>query len=134
MKKANKINEVKANEVAKVIKDITNEVSAAVTPADVPPSTIAELWMRIDERLKAIEEKLTIKIKEGNGRGPISTRAMTVDDAKRIMTGDLKDESIKSAAQTLGLSYGQVYSARNGYTFKEQYTEAIAAKTKSTKK
>jgi hypothetical protein len=94
------------------------------------PKTIEELWLRVDERLSAIEAKLIVKIKEGNGRGPLSTRSMTVDDAKRIMTGDLKDANIKTAAQTLGLSYGQVYSARNGYTFKEQYTEGITASKK----
>ena len=56
-------------------------------------------------------------------RGPESTREMTVEDAKRIMLGDLKDKSHKDCATELGLSYGQVYSARGGYTFKEVYKE-----------
>jgi len=91
-------------------------------PADTPPSTIADLWARIDTRLKTIEDKF---VSRGNGRGPMSTRPMTADDAARIITGDLSTKSIKECAKELGLSYGQVYSARNGYTFKTQ----VVAKT-----
>ncbi len=98
------------------------------------PTNIKELWAMVDLRLKAIEEKLTVKIKEGNGRGPLSTRSMTVDDAIKIMTGDFKDKSIKECAKELGLSYGQVYSARNGYTFKEQYAAAKKIKETPAKK
>lgn len=47
-----------------------------------------------------------------------SLRTMTEDDAKRVVHGDLKDVSHGQAASALGLSYGQVYSARGGYTFK----------------
>lgn len=56
-------------------------------------------------------------------RGPKSDRDMTEDDARRIMLGDLKDASHKVAAEKLGLSYGQVYSARKGFTFKGIYKE-----------
>lgn len=61
-------------------------------------------------------------------RGPESTREMTVDDAKKIMLGEYKDKSHKECATLLGLSYGQVYSARGGYTFKEVYKEASKLK------
>lgn len=115
-----KTENIAANQAEKPAEEIVQ------TPA-ADPTTIAELWARVDARLSAIEAKLAVKIKEGNGRGPLSTRSMTVDDAKRIMTGDLKDASIKSAAQELGLSYGQVYSARGGYTFKDQYAARVAA-------
>lgn len=47
-----------------------------------------------------------------------ATREMTDEDANRIMTGDLAQTKHKEAASTLGLSYGQVYSCRLGYTFK----------------
>lgn len=50
-------------------------------------------------------------------RGPKSTRTMTEDDARRVMMGDLKDKTHKEVAILLGLSYGQIYSARLGYTF-----------------
>jgi hypothetical protein len=57
--------------------------------------------------------------------GPKSQRQMTEDDAKRIMLGDLADESHTKAAETLGLSYGQIYSARKGFTFKSIYQEML---------
>ena len=60
-------------------------------------------------------------------RGPKSEKTMTDDDARRVISGDLKDASHKTAAETLGLSYGQVYSARKGFTFKPIHKEAEAA-------
>lgn len=51
-------------------------------------------------------------------KGPASTREMTVEDAEKILTGELKELSHKKAAEKLGLSYGQIYSCRGGYTFK----------------
>lgn len=51
-------------------------------------------------------------------RGPKAERTMTEDDAKRVILGDMKDHSHKQAATDLGLSYGQIYSARKGFTFK----------------
>lgn len=60
---------------------------------------------------------------KGRDRGPESQREMTEDDARRVLLGDMKDVDHKSAASTLGLSYGQVYSARKGFTFKGVYKE-----------
>ena len=57
------------------------------------------------------------------GRGPESTREMTEDDARRLLLGDLAAKNHKEAANDLGLSYGQVYSARKGFTFKGIYKE-----------
>lgn len=51
-------------------------------------------------------------------------RDMTDDDARRIISGDLKDVKHKEAAKILGLSYGQVYAARKGITFKNVHEEA----------
>jgi hypothetical protein len=42
---------------------------------------------------------------------------MTDEDAARVKFGDLKDLAHRKAAQELGLSYGQIYSCRLGYTF-----------------
>lgn len=61
-------------------------------------------------------------------RGPESTRDMTEEDAQRVMLGDLRTTSHKEAAKILGLSYGQVYSARFGHTFKGVYQEARKTK------
>jgi hypothetical protein len=54
---------------------------------------------------------------------PRSQRAMTEEDARRVVLGDLAPMPSKQAAVLTGLSYGQVYSARNGYTFKEVYEQ-----------
>lgn len=80
--------------------------------------TIESLSARIDEltaKFVALEAKFE------NRRGPKSDRQMTEADAKRIMMGDLKDASHKKAAEELGLSYGQIYSARKGFTFKDVF-------------
>jgi DNA-directed RNA polymerase specialized sigma24 family protein len=42
---------------------------------------------------------------------------MTDEDAQKVKFGELKDLSHREAAKELGLSYGQVYSCRLGYTF-----------------
>lgn len=55
-----------------------------------------------------------------------SQREMTDDDARRIMSGDLKDTKHKDAGEKLGLSYGQIYSCRLGYTFKHTHKELAA--------
>ena len=79
--------------------------------AKAPKLTLKELYKMIEdltERVEKLEKK----------KGPRSTREMTEEDAKRVLFGDLKDKSHKEAAKELGLSYGQVYSCRSGYTFK----------------
>ena len=126
------------NTITQVEEKIMNQESTSnapvePTPVDPPPTTIEDLWTRIDARLRAIEDKLTtnpIRPQATNSRGLQSTRSMTEEDATRIMTGDLKDKAIKAAAIELGLSYGQIYSARNGYTFKTQYAAKLAAEKK----
>jgi hypothetical protein len=51
---------------------------------------------------------------------------MTEDDARRILAGgDLAKQSHKAAAEELGLSYGQIYSCRGGYTFKKLHEELL---------
>lgn len=50
-------------------------------------------------------------------------REMTDDDARAILTGELKDMKHKEAASKLGLSYGQIYSCRLEYTFKQIHKE-----------
>lgn len=59
-------------------------------------------------------------------RGPKSDRVMTDDDARAVIYGEFKDLSHKDAAEKLNLSYGQVYSARKGFTFKPINKEAEA--------
>jgi len=88
-----------------------------------PKVTIKSLMIEIEqltERVKKLEEK----------RGPKSTREMVEDDARRILTGDLAEFSHKEAASELGLSYGQIYSCRGGYTFKKLHEEILEQKKK----
>ena len=67
------------------------------------------------EKVNEIAQKVNnIKVRD---RGPKSERSMTDEDAFSIKFGDLKAQGHKEAAKTLGLSYGQIYSARNDYTF-----------------
>jgi hypothetical protein len=77
----------------------------------------------LENRIVELEAKLAnVKVRD---RGPASTRSMSEEDARRIMLGDCKDMSHKECANELGLSYGQVYSARNGFTFKHVYKEML---------
>ncbi len=127
----------------------TPETLASVTQA----TEIAELATRLENLAHLnLEEKLTLKhlgekinalivfanaindrseiaksAPVSRNRGPSSEKVMDENDSRRAMIGDLKDESHKSAAEILGLSYGQIYSARKGFTFKGIYKEMIEA-------
>ncbi len=74
-------------------------------------------------KVNEIIEALNTKPQATRDRGPNSTREMTEDDARRLLLGDLTAKNHKEAAQELGLSYGQVYSSRKGFTFKGVYKE-----------
>lgn len=53
-------------------------------------------------------------------------KEMTKEHAASVLNGDLKDKKHKDAAEALGLTYGQVYSCRLGFTFKEVHKELAA--------
>ena len=94
-------------------------------------TTVEEHIQRLSDKIDALVEKLgAIKPRD---RGPASTRDMTDDDARAVMYGHLANTKTKAAAETLGLSYAQVYSARGGYTFKHiaKEMEAIKAAAKA---
>lgn len=79
-------------------------------------ASIAELRLAVETqngRIAALEELL-----EGKQRGPKTERPMTEADAYRVKFGDHRALKHKEAAAALGLSYGQVFSCRGGYTFK----------------
>lgn len=81
---------------------------------------LKDLIAKVNEMIEKMNSTNVAKVKD---RGPESQREMTEEDSRRILLGDLKDKSHKSAAEELGLSYGQVYSARKGFTFKGIYKE-----------
>ena len=85
--------------------------------------TIASLTEKLNEIIEFVNANQAIANTSKRDRGPASERAMTDEDALRILSGDLRDASHKSAAETLGLSYGQIYSARGGYTFKKVHKQ-----------
>lgn len=88
---------------------------------------INALAARIED-LESINFALESKVQKlETKRGPESLRKMDEKDARRIMLGDLKDLSHKKAAEELGLSYGQIYSCRGGYTFKNIMEEKLKA-------
>ncbi len=81
--------------------------------------TIAEVAAKLNEVIEALNTANSPR-----DRGPKSERTMTDEDARRVIFGDLKDVSHKTAAEALELSYGQIYSARKGFTFKPIHKEA----------
>ena len=105
-------------EVEETSKEDTLIEQIMPTPKEIEeiiPETIGELYIYIKARFDALEDRTTKSaVKHGNA----STRQMVEDDARRVILGDLKDKSHKACAIELGLSYGQIYSARGGYTFK----------------
>lgn len=96
----------------------------------VTMKSLAEAVENLTKRVTELEERFSeIKIRD---RGPSSTRQMTEDDARKLILGDMKDVPHKTAAEKLGLSYGQVYSARGGYTFKHLQDEKNGSSKKNS--
>lgn len=105
--------------VATQVTEITNEIGLINLEDKLTLKLLAEKLNEVITKLNASSPQAT------RNRGPQSERTMTDDDARRIMLGDLKEASHKDAAEQLGLSYGQIYSARKGFTFKAIYQEMI---------
>lgn len=86
---------------------------------------LSEVYVEVlpDEPLSD-EEKAVKELRERRMQAayPKVTRAsngvMTDEHARRVKFGDLANVKVSEAAKLLGLSYGQVYSAKNGYTFR----------------
>lgn len=81
---------------------------------------INELFEAMSLRITELETQMA-NMPKGRDRGPSSEGKMTDEDAERILHGDLADVPHKKAAIALGRSYGQVYSARDGSTFKTAF-------------
>ena len=52
------------------------------------------------------------------------SKEMTDEHAERVTYGDLAEKKHKDAAEVLGLTYGQIYSCRLGFTFKDVHKKA----------
>lgn len=99
------------------------------TPVKVTPQSVLEQLLALTTIVEALRARID-KLEESK-KSDISEREMTNDDARKIMTGELKDAKHKDAAKALGLSYGQVYSCRLGYTFKNIHKEMKEAGVKN---
>src|SRR5574337_221569 len=64
-----------------------------------------------------LAEDLRIKVDGRNKSAPVK-RNMTDADAEKVLKGDLAALGHKEAAESIGLTYAQVYSCRLGFTFK----------------
>lgn len=78
----------------------------------------AELIQSLAARIEVLEAAVA-SLSAPRDRGPKSQSEMTEEHAFRCKFGDLKDTKHKEVAELLGLSYGQVFSCRGGYTFKQ---------------
>lgn len=103
----------------KNLQDVIEAVRALQEQSNTQGAKLGEIDLFVEEHEEDIEELKTkvdaIKVRD---RGPKSTRVMTRHDAWRVIHGDLKGTTHKTAAKVTGLSYGQIYSARGEYTFK----------------
>lgn len=108
---------MKTDQIVAKILDLENQIVAQNATIQAQNSTIQTL---VDQMKKVADR-----------RGPKSEREMSDDDARRVMGGDLANKPHKDAAESLGLSYAQVYSARKGFTFKHIAKEILEAKRKA---
>lgn len=83
-------------------------------------TTVKSLELVVQELAARIE---VLESRPTRDRGPASENAMTEEHARAILIGEDAGLAHKAAAEKHGLSYGQVYSARNGFTFKPVYKE-----------
>ena len=99
----------------------THEVSGNTSSIELLPegAKVHEVVAKLNEIIAHLNTK--------RDRGPTSSRTMTEEDAKAVVLGELALASHTKAAEQLGLSYGQVYSARKGFTFKAIYKEGVKA-------
>lgn len=85
----------------------------------------------IFEHIVSLHKKIDELKAAGPARGTRqSQREMTDDDARAVL-GEHHKMKHNEAADKLGLSYGQVYSARLGYTFKHIRKELTDAGVKN---
>jgi len=111
---------VKSNEIVETNNEIVEIIKSVEIAKLDENAKLKDVIAKLNEVIEAMN---TTKVAKVRDRGPDSLREMTEDDARRILLGDMKDKSHKDAAKELGLSYGQIYSARKGFTFKGIYKE-----------
>jgi hypothetical protein len=95
------------------------------TTIKMTPTLLAQMLdtiRELNDRVEALESK---------NQTSSTKREMTTDDATRILTGDLREKTHKECMAALNLTYGQVYSARIGATFKPVFKQMVTDGMKS---
>lgn len=114
--------------MAKKTQNANSEITVPAEISATPESQLDCLTRQVAEifgMLEAANNKIAVLEAAAESKaGPKSERAMTEDDARRILAlGDLEAAGHKEAAEKLNLSYGQIYSCRKGFTFKQIHKE-----------
>lgn len=123
--KLNAIDDKNADSVLHSKEDVEKTVLGFIELLDTSKKlTVKDLAEKLNEVITEVNNLQSSYGASGDTVRDIkSDRSMTEEDARRVLLGDLKDVSTKEAALELGLSYGQIYSCRKGFTFKKVYKE-----------
>jgi hypothetical protein len=86
----------------------------------------------LEARISLLTEKVQmLEVKLARNKSSALVRVMTDDDARLVLGEEFADLNHLDTAQRIGLTYGQVYSARKGFTFKHVARELKLAGVKS---
>jgi len=102
------------------ITEATQEVANMIEFMDHSDLSMKKIANKLNEVIRHIN---TLEQRPTRDNGPKSQRKLDEDLARDILFGEDKDLTVKEACQKYGLSYGQVYSVREGYTFKKVQIE-----------
>ena len=87
--------------------------------SDVTKLNLVELSAKVLELAAKVLELETKVLELSTPKATPNTLEMTKEHALRVLNGDLAGSKHKDAAASLGLTYGQVYSCRLEFTFKD---------------
>jgi hypothetical protein len=103
-----------------IVTDFTAELAKRDETITTLQGAMDEIFNKFGGLLAELGETVadhTAKI-DGRNKSAPTKRNMTDADALEVLTGQYKDLSHKEAAEKIGLTYAQVYSARLEFTFK----------------
>lgn len=108
----------------KYVGDLVEEIKTLRSPKIATDAIVSGLNDRIaaleaeniELKTKLVEAELAA-VKTPTSGKPRKSRDVTDDDVLKIVKGKKGGSTVKALANLLGLTYGQVYSVYNGYTF-----------------
>lgn len=90
------------------------------------------VWAALEARIAQLAEKVQmLELKLARNKSSALVRVMTDDDARLVLGEEFAELNHLETAQRVGLTYGQVYSARKGFTFKHVARQLRLAGVKS---